>query len=294
MNAQQFPDVWLTTLDALKRHRGISESTVPENGARAPEEIDDLLTQCILDASGSIIDELERLPLPYHDTVRVAAVRDETLNLDADLLDVDVVLDDAAVEVETSEYELAPLNLYPKQSLVLIGDSRTTWLTGSSTARRPTVSVEGTFGYVPHWRSAWKQMFLLPSGGLGIGAETLTVSDASAFPIGAYARIDDELVQVIARNTEAATESVTLARGLLGTDDAAHLQNAPVELFRQHADIQTKCTAWAAFLYKSLEQLGEEVSVYDGTVRFVRGLSPLIKAALEKHKYKPFKLPRKV
>lgn len=291
MNPHAFPDAWLTTLDALKSHRGIGPSTVPQDGARTPEEIDALLAQCILNASASIIDELGRLPLPHRLAVKVPARRSDTLELDEDLLEASEVLDETAVEVEAEEFELSPLNTHPQCRLVLIGDQRTSWSTASG-VRRPVVTVTGIYGYVPHWQYAWKRMFLLPIGGLSMGVETLSVSDVRLFPIGAYGRIEDEFIQFTARDANAHT--VTLARGQLGTDDATHAQNAPVDLFRQHSDIQTKCTDWAAFLYKSLEQLGEEVTVYDGTTRFVRGLSPLIKAALQKHKYEPFRLPRKV
>lgn len=282
MNHHAFPEVWLTTLDAVKLHRGLNAENIPADSRYTADEMDALLTQCILEASASIVGELARLPLPYRMTATYPGSRNRVLYIDDDLLEVETLLDAAGVSITTDEYSLFPSNFYPKFEMWLYEyTTRPFWWTLGAPTQ--TVTLTGVFGYVPHWPRAWKASGqVVPAGGLTDSATTITLPGVTSFQVGAYARIDDEYVQVAGRNDS--TKTLTLARGVLGTTESAHAEGAALELFVQHADIHTNATEWAAYLYKTLEQLGEEVKVFEGGVQFVRGLSPLVKRALRRHR----------
>jgi hypothetical protein len=286
MNELAFPGVWLTTLEALKRHRGLNSETVPEDSKYAPEEADALLADCIRDASASIIDEIDRLPLPHCAAPEVRSNAGRTLYLPEDLLEVTEVTDADDVVVSADDYTLAPLNTYPKHSLELVRNcQRYAWASLNCCGSGWNVTVSGVYGYVPHWPRAWRASGqLLPTGGLpdSSAPATLTLTDVSAFQTGQYGRIGDEYVQFTMIDREA--KQVMLDRALLGTSASGHDAGAAIELFQQHADIQAKTTEWAAYLYKKLDSLGEQLQVFDGNVQVVNGLSPLIKRALRKHK----------
>jgi hypothetical protein len=282
MNPHAFPEVWLTTLDAVKRHRGLNAENMPADSRYTAAEIDGLLTMCILDASASIVGELARLPLPYRMTATYPGSRRRVLYIEDDLLEIETLLDADGTSIAPDEYSLFPNNFYPKFELWLYeGTARPFWWTLGATTQ--VITLTGTFGYVPHWTRAWKPSGqVVPAGGMSAGAATLTLPSVAKFEIGAYGRIDDEYVQVTGRDDT--TKTLTLARGVLGAPASAHAEGAALELFVQHADIQTKATEWAAYLYKTLEQLGEEVKVFEGGVQFVKGLSPLIRRALRRHR----------
>lgn len=286
MNHLAFPEIWLTTLDALKLHRGINSENTPADGKYDPEEIDWILKQCILDASASVVDELARLPLPHRLTNYYPGVSSSSLYVPDDLLQVVDLIDAAGDAVDSADYFIAPYNRYPKRQLELTPDcSRYYWWSPTVTTQRITLT--GIFGYVPHWDRAWKTSGQVipgtpPGDGIDDSETEIVLEDVTAFQIGGYGRIEDEYVQFIGRDD---TESIiTLERGVLGTAAETHVAGTSIELFIQHADIQTKTTEWAAFLYKSLDQLGEEIKVFSDGVQFVKGLSPLIRRALRKHK----------
>lgn len=282
MNQFAYPNAWLTTLDALKLHRGINTGTVPAEGKYSDEEIDALLTACILDASASIVDELARLPLPHRMTAKYPGVYGRCLFVPDDLLEVIEVINAADGTVDPALYELGPSNRYPKLNIDLLrNDTYPFWWSANSPTQ--TITVDGIFGYVPHWQRAWKPSGqVLPTGGINPTETIIGLPTVSAFRIGGYGRIEDEYIQIVGRNDE--DDEITLERGVLGTAAAGHAQNTVIELFVQHADIQAKATEWAGFLWKSLDNLGEEVKVFADGVEFVKGLSPLIKRALRKHK----------
>lgn len=290
MNQYAFPDVWLTTLDQLKLHRGINQKNVPLDGKYPPAEIDALLTQCILEASSSIVSYLARLPLPYVAEKEYEAVYDSALYVNDDLLEVQSILDPTGGSVELQDVHLLPRNLYPKYSLSLVSTcSRGVWWMPNALVVPQVFALTGIYGYVPHWVRAWKPSGQTTpaatessAGGISASAEVVILSGEGAFEIGGYGRIETEYVQFTA--WDAVNKRLGLVRGVLGTTPAAHGPAKSIDLFIQHSDIQTKATEWAAYLYKSLEQLGEEVKVFEGGVQFVRGLSPLVKSALRKHK----------
>lgn len=287
VNPHQFPDVWLTTLDDLKLHRGINWANTPEDGKYTPEEMDALLKQCILDASASILDELGRLPLPYRASLtNLPAPLGTVLYVGEDVLELNSVtlMPDEEV-IAAPDYTGYPVNRYPYYELHLTETCNVPTWRSFVCCGTPTVSLTGIFGYVPHWQYAWKPSGqVVPVENLTAAATTLTLPSVSAFKIGAYGRIDDEYVQVIGRSVGESNGTLTLERGVLGTTAVEHSAGAVIDLFRHVTDIQTKATDWAAYLYKSLEQLGEEVKVFEGGVQFVRGLSPLVKKALARHR----------
>lgn len=282
MNHYAFPNVWLTTLDAVKLHRGLNEKNIPQESRYSEGEIDAILAQCILNASASIVDELQRLPLPHRKSIVLAGGYSRTLYVDDDLLDVLSVTSASGTLVDPTLYSLSPFNRYPKQDVVLSPNASYPFWWSSNRADSG-VSIDGIWGYVPHWENAWKSSGqTVPLAGISASATTITVVASSVFEIGAYIRVDSEYMQVVGRNT--ITHTLTLERGVLGTTPASHDAGVAMSIFVQHADIATKATEWAAFLYKSLDQLGEEVQVFEGVVQYVKGLSPLIKRALRAHR----------
>ena len=99
-------------------------------------------------------------------------------------------------------------------------------------------------------------------GTLSSSATTITVADASRYEILQFLKIEDELLQVTARNTT--TDVITVLRGVNGTTATAHTDYTimSVNVIPDVALAATRLVAWA---YQKRNDLGDRVQLMDGS-----------------------------
>jgi hypothetical protein len=68
----------------------------------------------------------------------------------------------------------------------------------------------------------------------------------------------------------------------LQTTATAHANAVVIKRFVQDNIIYRAATEWASYLYKTKDQLGQQVEVYDNSLRIAQGISPTVYHALHK------------
>jgi len=262
-NYQQFDRVYLCTLAQFKTQR-YGGGTVETYSADDDATIDFYIQQ----ASRMIVDEvLHQLPLPYVDTLKFDAPHTyedgrvmgfDFINAyvlytgdDAPLLEVTTLTNGDGTTIASSDYVLYPANnavkskIRIKSSAIETFDYTTTW--------EQSITVAGTWGYVPHYDRAWFDSDKnIPAGGLSASATSFTfstASDASAYSTGDYIRVDAEVMLVTDSNTS--TGVVTIERGVLGTTATTHDAATDIEQFRQHQQIMAETALFASSMYNA-------------------------------------------
>lgn len=241
---------------------------------------DDLLMGFVYQASYDFAGELQRLPLPYVGSFKADWAKgyvDDTsryLNLYSwvDLLSVSSVTNGDSQAIDSNYYTVDNANSYPKTMLTIKYNSPVKFRPALDGNYQQVITVAGTFGYVPHYDYAWKAKTTITEAIADATTTSVTVASTSGLSIGDYLKIDNEtmLIQAIASLV------LTVERGALGTTAASHLDNASVSLFQQKADIRNAVREWAAYLWKTKDKIGEEITIYEGFTRLPKGLSPTV------------------
>ena len=262
---------WLTTLDDVRAHRRLGASETSD---------DELLKRLIGAASAEFARQIGRVPMPYRATRRYDAdganVEPYTLDLDADLLELTALTNGDGSAIGLEQVALRPTNDYPKWRIALKQGAGVTFTYGGDP--QEAIAVEGWWGYVPHYESAWRVCDTIGGDGLAADGGTL-VASAVGFEIGHYLRLDDEIVQVIDRNE--ATLEVT--RGELGTTRADHAAGTAIYVFEPLPDIRAAVREMVAYSYKAIDRIGGRVQVYDGGRMTVDDLDPLVRGIVHDH-----------
>lgn len=251
----------------------------------ASETSDDLiLTEMIHAVSADMIRYINRVPMPYTDTKTYDYTRDyvwdgRTLYLDDDLLSVSSIVNDGATIAPTS-YVLRPANQLPYDYVRLKSAEFWTYTDDIEDA----ITVSGTWGYVPHFATAWRDSGIdIPVGGLSSSATSIVASSSASFEVLQYIRVNDETMQITATNTN--TNTLTVTRGELGTTAAAHDAGDAIEQFQQLADIKHDVNRIVSYLYKTLHNVGGELQVFAGVSVAVERLDPSIMRGI-RNKYR--------
>jgi len=231
----------LATLYQFKRHLGIP----PDDSTQ-----DDRLLSALRAATAHLERETHRQFTPHVATVRhvpLTAYADE-IALRGDLLSLATVTD-ADGAVPTNEITIEP------------GTGVGTLLrrtTGGFAWGADGIHVSGVWGWHDDPAAMW-----LPSGDTVTDSDllaadtTLSVADADAlmsdnqtprFAVGALLRLDTEFVTVEA--VDAATNTLTVARGVNGTTPTDHTVGTTVEVYRPPYDVVMSALALAAWLYR--------------------------------------------
>ena len=280
-------NIYLTTLDALKRH--MRASTDPTYDAAD----DTALAEFIQQASQEIVDMiLDRLPLPHlkTETLRRAYVQNNLfrehyewrLRVPDDLLSITSItwIDDS---LTSSEYRLANENRNPNDEIAVDSDALSTVYPADFDE---SVSIVGIWGYVPQWATAWTDSTdTVSDNPLSASETTLKVTTSGGnFEEYQYIRIESEYMLITAIDTTPTPDELTVERGVLGTTAASHVQTTQIDIFSQHGTIQRGATEYAAYLEKTKNNLGEQVAVYDGVTVVNKGLSKRLLASLRSHR----------
>lgn len=285
MNHLQFPNVWLTDLNTVLRHRANAN-----NSADWSADDLDLLADFIEQASADIVGELGWLPLPYVDTLYFdwssqyisRDGRELWLDGDAPLLAITALTNGNTATFNTSQYVLQPNNRYPAKTVRLLSASCGTFSAKTGGQWEQAISIAGIWGYVPHYEYCWQETGYTVQNETEISStdKTLNVGDGNGtnFSRGDYLQLEDETVFVTATDANA----ITIRRGQLGATAAAHAEDTPILRYEHDNIIKRACTEWAAFLYNTKDQLGQQIQTYDNGLSIVQGLSPMVYRALMK------------
>lgn len=270
-NWDSFPHFYLCNLQDVKDFlKGAGESVWD----------DSLLAPFVLQASADFAGELERLPLPYIGSFKADYAKgyvDETsryLNLYSwvDTLSVMTVTNGDSQVIDSSYYTVDNANGYPKTMITMKLNSPVRFRCALDGNYQQVITVNGMFGYVPHYDYAWKAKTTITEAVSDTTGTSLTVAATTGLNIGDYLKIDSEFFLI----TAIASLVLTVERGALGTTAATHADNAPVSLFQQKADIKNAVREWAAYLWKTKDKIGEEITIYEGFTRLPKGLSPTV------------------
>lgn len=260
----------LVTLDYVRTHRGL---TVSETSSNA------LLTNTIHECSAEFAEAIGRVPMPYNATRTADWCDPYLVELPDDLLALTAFTNGDDSTITGSSFALRPSNEYPKRELVLKTNTgtRLTWADGGALE---AFSIDGVWGYVPHYPTCWQDTAVdVPVGGMTASSTTLTLVSTAAFEVLGYYRVGSEVIQVTVKTDTMLTHT----RGELGTTAVSHLEAEGIYRFRQQSDIMGAVMAMVAHRYLNKDKIGTQVSVYDGGTVVVESLDPQVGRAIQKH-----------
>lgn len=123
-----------------------------------------------------------------------------------------------------------------------------------------SVDIVATWGY--HDNTSQMYTVIDSSVTIDSSSTSLTVADAALYRTWQYIKIEDELLQIIARNES--TEVLTVKRAVNGTSAAAH-NSQSVSVFNPVDDIRLAATRLAAWAYMHRNELGTQLTLTDGS-----------------------------
>ena len=269
---------WLTTLNHVRQHRRLA----------ATETGDNLLLQSFIRGiSQDFVTALQRTPMPYVMT-RLFDYGGEHMKsarkllVDEDLLAVTTLTNGDDSVVSSDDYVLIGVNRYPKFGIRLKVNSGVTWLYDDDPEE--CISVAGIWGYVPHYvTGAWKDSGVdVPAGDMTASATSVALggNEGASFETGQYIRIESETIQV----TDIDSDTLTLSRGELGTTAAEHAEGEDIEIFHQLEDIKNAVRELVAYRYKTKDQIGGRVQVFQGGVLQVQDVDPMVQETINRHR----------
>lgn len=260
----------LISLDYTRQHRRFAVTETSDN---------DLLVQFIHECSAEFAEAIDRIPMPYVATRAADYCAPTYVELPDDLLTLTTFTNGNGVEIDAAYFALRPSNDYPKRELVLKGTSGTV-LTYSTAGMVEAFSLDGVWGYAPHYPTCWQDTGVdVPVSNMTVSSTTLTLVATTAFEVLGYYRVGSEVIQVTAKTDTVLTHT----RGELGTTAASHAAGDSIYHFRQQADIMGAVMAMVAHRYLNKDKIGSTVSVYDGGTVVVESLDPQVQRSINKH-----------
>ncbi len=237
----------LTTLYRLRQHLGFAAGDTDDDPR-------------LLDALRAASQQIERLT-GRHFLPRVATIRHTVNMMDT----TELLLDDDLLELTTLTN--GDGSVIPTESVLMLpGDGRAVGVLrltdGLSFLWDATpmqaVQVTGIWGWHDDPATMWRDSGdSVQDDPLTDSATTLTVTDADGadgdqvtprFQVGQLLRIAAEFVRVLA--VDAATNTLTIQRGIQGTTAAEHSQDTAIDVFQPVADVSQLALQWAAWLYR--------------------------------------------
>lgn len=250
---------------------------------QSSETADDaLLHSYILEASADFGREgLQRVCAPYIDSQEVGIDKRYGRELWVDdLLAITTLTNAGGSIIGSGSYNLRPRNVYPKDTIELTAQSGAYW---DFPYVDSSVTVDGTFGYVPHYGAHLRNSGVtIPAGNLSSSATTLALGTGQGanFSAGDILFVDNEAMYV----TPFTADTLVLERGQLGTTAAAHTSSAAIRIYQQLSDIQMAVRLIVGYYYKSRPEIGARVTVYNGGVVTTADLDPAVERIRKKHR----------
>jgi len=229
----------------------------------------------LIDGASRIITQFTRRSfVPYRQAktydARGGHIDTYTLQLNADLLEVEALTNGDGSTISSSQYVLRPSNLYPKYAIRLKDSGSVSWT--YTDAWEDAITVDGWWGYHGDYTIAWAATgdSVQDDGGINATTQTITVSDMDAldanyrprFQIGMWIKIDDECMRVV--NADAETDQITVIRAQLGTTAAVHAKSASITSYNAQYDIAQACIGLTIWLERNDGTVGEQVWFVQG------------------------------
>ncbi|GAB4434151.1 MAG: hypothetical protein Kow00120_00330 [Anaerolineae bacterium] len=273
----------LTTLQRVKRM--IHTST--DDGS------DDLMIQGFINAASTMVHAYcRRSFVPYRQLRVFDADGDDlearVLELDEDLLEAITITNGDGTVIAGDAYILLEPNTTPYNAIALQPSSGLRWT--YTTDWRGAIQIDGIWGDHDAYADAWLDTLdAVQDDPLAAGATTIAVADADGidaygtprFEVLQYLKLDDEVVQVVAINTQ--TDTLTVRRAALGTTAAAHAAATPIRSYQPMEDIRMACTSLATWLYRTRESVGEKIQFLGGAQIITHEAPANIQTTLRKH-----------
>lgn len=269
----------LVTLDAVKRHRRLSDAHTKD---------DELLVMLISAASAAFQQAVQRVCAPYWATHTFdyggQVTKPYTLDVGKaglDLLDVTTLTNGDGSPIAANKLALRTANMYPKWRIEIKQSAGTTFTYNNDW--QDAISVQGWWGYVPNYLTCWQDSTVdVPGGGMTASATsiTLTQADAARIDIGAHVKVDDEIVFVTARDAT----SISITRGQLGTTAASHNAGAALNVFVAQPDISDAVREMVVYSYKSIDRVGGRVTVFEGGAVTMEDMDRSVADAIVRHR----------
>lgn len=181
------------------------------------------------------------------------------LRVDDDLLEVTTFTTQNGEEtVAAADYYLmcgTSYNLQPYDRLVMLSDGDTPVLLYSDRLQKAN-ALTAIWGYHEAWASAWQSSNDALAAQITAAATSLTVADVDGkdiygltprFKVQQLIKIDDEYLYVTGKN--AATDTLTVRRGVNGTTAAIHAIAATIYIYQPMEEIAHAVKRLAAWLY---------------------------------------------
>jgi hypothetical protein len=213
----------------------------------AAAAVDDAVIESLIQSASRYIDhKVGRHFYPlvetrYYDTP-ADTLDDRVLWLDADLLVPTTITNGDAVVLPPAEYQLMPINGYPKFALRIKQSSDYYWQYDSDGDSEGVISVLGIWGYHSQYgREGWQTGSTLNEGGiLAVNDLTWTMTSVNPFEVGQVVKIEDELCIVESINTTALSITVR-KRGDNGSTAATHADTTAVTIWQPEPDVSQAC-----------------------------------------------------
>lgn len=228
----------LATLYALREHLGFGVDDTNE---------DRRLLMALLAATSHIERTTHRRFSPYRATLLhdIDPAQPTIMVLKDDLLTLIAIKDTESIDIED-------VLLLPGDSLRLQSGESFQYEASPLQA----VAVTALWGWHDDWGHAWQTADTLQST-ITSSSSTLTVADADGstsqesgprFQVGQLIRIEEEYMHVLKLN--ATNNTITVVRGVNGTQPASHATSAVITVYRPAADVEMLCLQMATWFYR--------------------------------------------
>jgi hypothetical protein len=271
----------LVTLDAMQRILAGGKATAD----------DDLFRRYIRDATALVEQYTGRAFVPEWRTRHYDAVGDHisTRALDVrDLLAVTSLVNGDGATIPPTGYVLRPSDRWPKIRLQLRASAPAFCYDGDPLE---AIQVAGVWGFHEAYDRAWiDTLDAVQDDPLAAGVTSITVQDADGidergdtrFPVLGYLKLEDEVVQVTAVDTN--TDTLAVRRAQLGTAAAQHDQGTAIQRYAPMANVENACLALAVWMYRTKDSLGEKIQFLDGTQVITHEAPPQIRQVLQHYR----------
>jgi len=168
-----------------------------------------------------------------------------------DLLELTTLTNGDATTIASTEYNLYPLNGYPKKRVVLKSSSSVSFEPTAAGDSEAALSVYGVWGMHRNYGAAWLSATTLHGAIVSNSATTFTATSGTPLAAGQVVKIDAELMLV----TNVSTNTITVTRGWNGSTAVTHLTLAPVYVWQCEADIKRACMIQAGRYFRRSEAI---------------------------------------
>jgi hypothetical protein len=163
-----------------------------------------------------------------------------------DALELLTVTNGDDTTIASTEYNLYPLNSYPKKRLVLKNTSTVSFEADADGNGEAVLDIYGVWACHKNYGAAWLAATTLNGAIASTSATTFTATSGTPLAAGQVIRIDNELLLV----TNVSTNTITITRAWNGSTAATHDTASVVKIWQYEGDIKRATLIQATRYYK--------------------------------------------